>query len=196
MNCLTKLILGAACLAAVNTHAITVIDTYPGWSGNSTGGWEATAQTFTVPLTDSTLDSWQFGLHGRSAPSALTFSIFQWLGTSTVGPALFSTSVAWGTSDSDPLVPINLSLAPGGLYGAVFTLPDGSPSVHWENDFYPGGHGFWGYDGVNWTEFAGLDHKFRATFGGGTTPVPDSGATVSFVAFGLTGLAIAKRILK
>lgn len=175
-------------LCASPALAVTVIDTYPSWTGFTTSGWEATAQTFTAP-TDNVLSNYKFGIAGRSVDGTLDFSIFAWSGVGQVGPALYSVTTPWTTAGGDILISgINLALTTGSLYGAVIDLGSyGGSSVHYESDAYSGGHGFWGYDGVTWTEFSGLDHQFRAEFGADAV-VPEPG-TVLLLGSGLAGLA-------
>jgi hypothetical protein len=147
--------------------ANTVIDTYPDWTGDFTGGWTAMTQTFTVP-TDNVLVSFMFGIEPRSWDGNLTFSIYNWDGWRPVGTALFSVTLPWTASTNDILVPgINLALTTGNLYGAVIDLQGCDlNSVHYESNYYTGGNGFWTHDITTWPndDTSDLGLQFRAEF--------------------------------
>jgi hypothetical protein len=167
------LVLTCAISASVSASADTIIDTFPPTEG-FTDGWYGQAESFQTPAGDNELISWEFELDGRSSPGNVTFSIDPWSATGPTGPALFTTTVPWGTSIITPVVSgIDLVLNPSKVYAAVVDFQGYfGQSIAFGDDTYPGGTGFW-YDGTAWNQYSEFDQSFIADFAP-SSAVPDS----------------------
>ncbi len=166
------------------------INTEPNWDSNITNGWLAQAQTFEAPSANcSLLSDWEFKLAGRTSPGQITFNIYQWGPSGPVGNALYSQTLAWGTTDQlFDVTGINLALTPGQLYGADIDLQGYSGASVYFNENqtgYPGFDGWWyNPDFGGWNDIGGTNQYFMADF----ASVPEPG---SIVLFGSSLLGVA-----
>ena len=153
--------------------ACSSIDTRPYWDNNITNGWFAQAQTFEAPSADcNVLSDWTFALAGRTSPGAVTFSIYEWGPSGPIGNPLFTTNIAWGTSDATYNVPnINVVLTPGTLYGADIDLQGYSEKSVYFNGNQTGYQydGWWYMPSTGWN-----DIPFNQYFAADFTPEPGS----------------------
>ena len=159
---------------AVSSRADTVIDTFADWDGNITAGWQATAQTITVPA-DNVLSEYRFQIAPRPTPGNLNFEVYAWA-NGPVGAALFTQTIPWDAGGIVDVNGIDLPLVSGNLYGMVVDLlgSGGNQSVYYQTNqiSYSGGNGWWFNDGLGWDDFSSYNHRFRAVFTG--VPEPTS----------------------
>lgn len=158
---------------------------------NPTGGWGATAQTFTAG-SHQTLSAYSFA--GGDGDQNYKFSIYDW----TVGSAaLYSVTTTW-SSGINTISGIDLALVAGHTYAAEVDYLGHNLGVKWGGDAYAGGNGFWGSSGINgnmnaYTDFSSLDTGFKADFVS-TSAVPEEGTPAMLLAgLGLLGLAASRQ---
>jgi len=170
------------------------INTMPYWDGNITNDWLAAAQTFAVPSAScDVLNSYEFELDGRSPAGSVQFNIYQWGASGPTGSALYSTTLAWGTSASlFDVTSINLRLTPGQLYGADVDFLGYEGSSLWfqgNQTGYPGGSGWWYNPSFGgWVNVLGSNDYFAANFSGAPT-VPEPG-TIELLLAGLAAMGL------
>lgn len=168
------------------------INTEPDWDSNITNGWLAQAQTFEAPSANcSVLSDWEFKLAGRTSPGQITFNIYQWGPSGPTGNALYSQTLAWGTTDQVfDINNINLALAPGLLYGAEVDLQGYSgQSVYYNfnQTGYPGFDGWWyNPDFGGWNDVGGTNQYFMADFS--SVPEPGTGVLLGSSLLGVAGV--------
>ena len=150
---------------ATPVKADTIIDTFGG-SNNTASGWTATAQTITAPA-DNVLKSYRWNLAARSVPGDVRFAVYEWAGNGPNGAPLYETTLPWSAEGDYEKTAIDLSLVEGVLYGMVIDLLGYEGfNVRYTQNSYPGGNGLFTFDlNGDWTNFASLDHQFRAEFG-------------------------------
>lgn len=189
------MILIASSVASAGT---ITIESYSG-SGFSdyTNGWEAALQTFQTPAGFDILEEYQFTLAARNTDGTVAFGIYDVDAAGPTGPALYSNTAAWGTTDANIIFSnISLSLVAGNKYAAVvdFLGYDG-PSLLFIEDSYSDGNGMW-FDLGAWYDFPAYDNSFRAVFKDGEEQsVPDSGSALAMLGLGLIGLGVVRRTL-
>lgn len=158
---------------------------------NPTGGWGATAQTFTAG-SDQTLSAYSFA--GGDGDQEYKFSVYDWTAGSA---ALYSVTKSW-TSGTTTISGIDLALVAGHTYAAEVDYLGHNLGVKWGGDVYGGGNGFWGSSGINgnmnaYTNFSTLDTGFKADFVS-TSAVPEEGTPAMLLAgLGLLGLAAGRQ---
>lgn len=180
------LLVAVPVMAASSASALTIIDTYPDYTGNVTSNWFAVAQTITWPgPDDDVLDFYKFALAPGEKAGVVRLEIFEWSDTGPVGGALFSRERPWDPAGGDISTGIiSLQLGHGSLYGVVVDLQGYSgQSVHYNTNrnSYTGGNGWWRNGAGEWMDFPSLNTKFRAEF------IPEP-ATFAAVSFGLLAL--------
>lgn len=162
-----------------------VINTFPNWDGQVTEGWNATAQSFTVPASPI-LQSYQFGIEPSNHGGDLDFTVHTWSITGPNEPALFTRTIPWPTQgDSLVVNNIDLELIPNNVYSVKIDFKGYTgKSVHFTQlPAYSGGNAQW-FIG-RWNDFPELDHRFRATF----VPEPSS---MGLVAIGVSAWALVR----
>jgi hypothetical protein len=172
------------------------VDTRPFWDNNITNGWFAQAQTFEAPAANcNVLSDWTFALAGRTSPGAVTFSIYQWGPTGPIGSPLFTTNIAWGTTNATYSVPnINVVLTPGTLYGADIDLQGYSgPSVYFNGNKTGYKYdGWWYMPSSGWNDLP-LNQYFAADF---SNAVPEPGSILLLGTSLLGAAGVLRRRIK
>ena len=180
----------AGLLQAASAHASS-LDFLADGTG-TTGGWGATAQTFTVGSSE-TLSAYSF--NGGSGNQSYKFSVYDW----TVGSAaLYSVTKTW-TDGVNAISGIDLALVAGHTYAAEIDYLGHDLGVQFESDVYGGGQGYWGGSGLNgdmsgYDAFSAVyDTAFKADFVP-TSAVPEEGTLVMLLAgLGLLGVAASRQ---
>lgn len=157
----------------------------------TTGGWGATAQTFSV-ASGETLSAYSFT--GSGGNQDYKFSVYDW---TTGGSALYSVTKTW-TGGVNTIDGINLALVAGHTYAAEIDYLGHGLGVNFENNVYDGGQGYWGSSGINgnmnaYSGFSMYDTAFKADFSP-TSAVPEEGTPAMLLAgLGLLGVAASRR---
>jgi len=166
----------------------TTLDYLDNTGVGATGGWGATAQTFTAGA-GQTLSSYAFV--GGTDGANFTFSLYDW---TTHSAALFSTTQAM-VDGVNTLGGIDVALQAGHLYSAeVDYLGVTNGGVVFGSNVYAGGSAYWSSTGVAGNEsayssFPMYDTAFQAVF---TSSVPELGNPALL----LTGLGVLGMIAR
>ncbi len=169
-------------------HAVTIFDTFPDWDNNITNGWFAQAQEFVVP-TDNVLVDYRFEMSAPTSAQTLTFGVYAFSASGPTGSALYTSTVSWTTAQVFQFSAINLTLTTGTQYFGVINFDGYSgESIHYNGNqtSYSAGNGWWQDSAGAWSDFNGLNQKFRAEFH--AVPEPASMAIL-----GLGALALVRR---
>jgi len=199
---LAALIAPLAICSAVS--ADTIIDN-SGATGGLNNPQNVVAQTFVVPLIDSTLVRFALEpegirLNAGSPQVSVVGHVVRWdVTTNTpVGPLLYSspaTDVSMGSSSPVWFEVGSLDLIPGGTFAFVGTMASGD-DVGWglrNSPGYASGYlvGSTGLVGGIWTPEYGYDMAFRAEFTA-PTPIPEP-STLALLTLAVVGLFVVRR---
>ncbi len=204
--------------ATAPASAQTTIDTYSLWNGSNaifTWGGNGTptyGQSFTADAAHSTLSGIRFTLQGDEVTQNFRAYVYQWTGTDTTGPALFTSSSLFydgSTSFQDIDVATGaLALVPGQQYVAFFSVvgETGGVVANWGylgTDIVNGANGYDGGSFVfnNTGEFVGgwedptlyggdatHDLAFRLSFAAVPEPTTMAMVSLGIAGSGLVGL--------
>jgi hypothetical protein len=203
--------LAAACLVATAAPAAAASIDIPAngqaiffW-GPDTGGNQSYGQIFTA--LDSTLQDYSLTLafsgEGSAGPFSFVSQVFAWNGSTTTGPALYTSAVQQLSSQSFTTFNFaaNLGLNTGGSYFALVTNQPGGNALPGagmalmaagtanDNSFRYVAEA--PVAGANWQDF-GESAQFHANFSDGTAAIPEP-ATWVMMLLGFGGLGAALR---